>query len=55
MYKIFCALQDYLETIFDMKIDLLEKSTFDYKYKNDNIKKFKEEVKNEILESVIYV
>ena len=55
MYKNFCALQDYLETLFEKKIDLLEKSTFDYKYKNDNVKNFKEEVKKEILGSVVYV
>jgi predicted nucleotidyltransferase len=55
MYKNFCALQDYLETLFDKKVDLLEKSTFDYKYKNENVREFKEEIKKEILESVIYV
>lgn len=55
MYKNFCAFQDYLETLFDKKVDLLEKSTFDYKYKNENMREFKEEIKKEILESVIYV
>jgi len=56
MYKRFCAFEEYIATVFpNKKIDLIEKSTFDYKYKNENVKEFKEELKKEILESVIYV
>lgn len=56
MYKRFCEFEEYINTVFpNKKIDLVEKSTFDYKYKNENVKEFKEDVKKEILESVIYV
>lgn len=55
MYRNFCALQDELEKIFEMKIDLLDKNVFDYKFKNEEVKEYKERVKNEILGSVIYV
>lgn len=56
MYKKFCAFEEYLQTLFPNKeIDLIEKSTFDYKYKNEDVKEFKEEIRKEILESVIYV
>ncbi len=56
MYKRFCEFEEYINTVFpNKKIDLVEKSTFDYRYKNENVKEFKEDVKKEILESVIYV
>lgn len=55
MYRNFCALQEDLEEIFEKKIDLIEKSVFDYKFKNPDVKDYKEEVKKQILGSVIYV
>jgi len=56
MYKRFCEFEEYINTIFpNKKIDIIEKSTFDYKYKNESVKEFKEDIKKEILDSVIYV
>ncbi|MDX8334924.1 nucleotidyltransferase family protein [Candidatus Cetobacterium colombiensis] len=55
MYRNFCALQEELEIIFGKKVDLVEKSVFDYKFKNPDVKDYKEKVKEEILGSVIYV
>lgn len=55
MYRNFCALQEELENTFEKKVDLVEKSVFDYKFKNIDIKDYKEKVKEEILGSVIYV
>ncbi|MGL5579920.1 MAG: nucleotidyltransferase family protein [Cetobacterium sp.] len=34
MYRNFCALQEELENTFGKKVDLVEKSVFDYKFKN---------------------
>lgn len=55
MYQNFCRLQETLENIFGRKVDLIEKGTFDYKFKNQEVAKYKEKVKEEILGSVIYV
>lgn len=55
MYQNFCKLQEFLENIFGKKVDLIEKGTFDYKFKNQEVAKYKEKVKEEILGSVIYV
>ncbi|MGL5638197.1 MAG: nucleotidyltransferase family protein [Cetobacterium sp.] len=55
MYRNFCALQEELENTFGKKVDLVEKSVFDYKFKNPDVKDYKEKVKEEILGSVIYV
>lgn len=55
MYRNFCALQEELENTFGKKVDLIEKSVFDYKFKNPDVKDYKEKVKEEILGSVIYV
>ena len=55
MYRNFCALQEELENTFGKKVDLVEKSDFDYKFKNPDVKDYKEKVKEEILGSVIYV
>lgn len=55
MYQNFCKLQEFLENIFEKKVDLIEKGTFDYKFKNQEVAKYKEKVKEEILGSVIYV
>lgn len=56
MYKRFCAFDEYIKSLFpNKKVDLIEKSTFEYRYKNEDVKEFKEEIKKEILESVIYV
>lgn len=54
MYRNFCALQEELENTFGKKVDLVEKSVFDYKFKNPDVKDYKEKVKEEILGSVIY-
>ena len=55
MYQNFCELQKELEKIFNRKVDLIEKGTFDYKFKNNNVKEYKKKIKEEILGSVIYV
>ncbi|ATV58045.1 MULTISPECIES: nucleotidyltransferase domain-containing protein [Fusobacterium] len=55
MYQNFCELQKELEKIFNRKVDLIEKGTFDYEFRSDNVRKYKEKIKEEILGSVIYV
>ena len=55
MYQNFCELHKELEKIFNRKVDLIEKGTFDYKFKNNNVREYKEKIKEEILGSVIYV
>lgn len=55
MYQNYCALHEELEKIFGKKVDLVEKSIFDYKFKNPDVKNYKEKVKEEILGSVVYV
>ena len=55
MYQNFCNLQKELEEIFHRKVDLIEKSVFDYKFKTKNVREYKEKIREEILESVIYV
>ena len=55
MYQNFCELQKELEKIFNKKIDLIEKGTFDYKFRSDKVREYKEKIKEEILGSVIYV
>ena len=55
MYQNFCNLQKKLEEIFHKKVDLIEKSVFDYKFKTKNVREYKEKIREEILESVIYV
>ena len=55
MYQNFCELQKELEKIFNKKVDLIEKGTFDNKFRSDNVRKYKEKIKEEILGSVIYV
>ena len=55
MYPTFCNLQKELEEIFHKKVDLIEKSVFDYKFKTKNVREYKEKIREEILESVIYV
>ena len=55
MYQNFCELHKELERIFNRKVDLIEKGTFDYKFKNNNVKEYKEKIKEERLGSVIYV
>ena len=54
MYQNFCELQKELEKIFNRKVDLIEKGTFDYEFRSDNVRKYKEKIKEEILGSVIY-
>ena len=41
MYQNFCELHKELEKIFNRKVDLIEKGTFDYKFKNNNVRKYK--------------
>ena len=55
MYQNFCNLQKELEEIFHKKVDLIEKSVFDYKFKTKNVREYKEKIREEILESVIYI
>ena len=55
MYQNFCNLQRELEEIFHKKVDLIEKSVFDYKFKTKNVREYKEKIREEILECVIYV
>ena len=55
MYQNFCELQKELEKIFNKKIDLIEKGTFDYKFRSDKVREYKEKIKEEILGSVIYI
>ena len=55
MYQNFSELQKELEKIFNRKVDLIEKGTFDYEFKNNNVREYKEKIKEEILGSVIYI
>ena len=55
MYQNFCELKKELEKIFNRKVDLIEKGTFDYKFRSDKVREYKEKIKEEILGSVIYV
>ena len=55
MYQNFCELQKELEKIFNRKVDLIEKGTFDYEFRNDNVREYKKKIKEEILEIVIYI
>lgn len=49
-------LEELLKTMFpNTKIDLIEKGTFDYQFHHPKVKEYKEKVKQEIFESVIYV
>ena len=48
-------LKKELEKIFNRKVDLIEKGTFDYKFRSDKVREYKEKIKEEILGSVIYV
>ena len=53
-YFRFCNLKRYLEKIFNRKIDLIDRSQFNYKYKCPNVKEYKDRLRREILESVVY-
>ena len=55
MYQNLCELHKELEKIFNRKVDLIEKGTFDYKFRSDKVREYKEKIKEEILGSVIYV
>ena len=41
MYQNFCELQKELEKIFNRKVDLIEKETFDNKFRSDNVREYK--------------
>ena len=45
----------FFSNSFNKKLDLIEKSVFDYKFKTKNVREYKEKIREEILESVIYV
>lgn len=55
MYQNFCELHKKLEEVFQRKVDLIEKGMFNYKFKNNDVQKYKDKIKEEILRSVIYV
>ena len=55
MNQNFCQLHKELEKIFNRKVDLIEKETFDYEFRNDNVREYKKKIKEEILEIVIYI
>ena len=55
MYQNFCSLYKKLEEIFQKKVDLVDESMFEYKFKNPKVQKYKDDIKEEILRSVIYV
>ena len=55
MYQNFCSLRKKLEEIFQKKMDLVDESMFEYKFKNPKVQKYKVDIKEEILRSVIYV
>ena len=50
MYQNFCELQKELEKIFNKKVDLIEKGTFDYKFRSDNVREYKEKIKKKYQE-----
>lgn len=54
-YFRYCDLHRYLEKLFGTKVDLIDRSHFNYEYKLPEVRAYKEKVKKEILESVIYV
>ena len=45
MYQNFCELKKELEKIFNRKVDLIEKETFDYEFRNDNVREYKKKDK----------
>ena len=55
MYQNFCSLHKKLEEIFQKRVDLVDESMFEYKFKNPKVQKYKDDIKEEILRSVIYV
>lgn len=48
-------LKRYLEELFGKEVDLIDKSQFKYEYKCPEVKAYKDKIRQEILESVIYV
>lgn len=53
-YFRFCNLKRYLEELFEKKVDLIDRSQFNYKYKCPAVKEYKDKLRQEILESVVY-
>ena len=43
MYQNFCNLHRRLEEIFQKKVDLVDESMFEYKFKNPKVQKYKDE------------
>ena len=48
MYQNFCELHKELEKIFNRKVDLIEKGTFDNKFRSDNVREYKKNKKRNI-------
>lgn len=48
-------LKKHLEELFGKEVDLIDKSQLKYEYKCPEVRAYKEKIKKEILESVIYV
>ena len=55
LYKNYCKLYNYLEELFGRKVDLLTSGHMEYKYHNPKVIAYKEKIRKEILESVIYI
>ena len=52
MYQNFCNLHKRLEEIFQKKVDLVDESMFEYKFKNPKVQKYKDEIKEEIFDCI---
>lgn len=55
VFRNFFDIKYDLEEIFQKKVDLISSDNFDYEYKLKEVKDYKEKVKKEIMESIIYV
>lgn len=55
MYHNFCILHKKLEDLFQQKVDLVDKGSFEYRFQNEKVAAYKQKIKEEILGSVIYV
>lgn len=55
VFRNFFDIKYDLEEIFQKKVDLISSNNFDYEYKLKEVKDYKEKVKKEIMESIIYV
>ena len=55
VFRNFYDIKYDLEEIFQKKVDLISSDNFDHEYKLKEVKDYKEKVKKEIMESIIYV